>query len=429
MLITQKNILRGLSKEQFKTLKLLCHYSKNVYNQGLYNVIRYFDAMDEYFTYDDNASNLKDKDNYKMLMAQTSQQILRIVDNGFRSFFHVIKKRREGLYNRRVSVPQFLPKDGEFLLIFTKQNSRIKDGYICFNLSKEFRNRHSPSFKTFSIRCPPFVTSTNIHEVRILPRYNHFEIEYIYESNDVKVDVDESKVLGIDIGLDNLATCANMQTGRSFIVDGRGLKSYNHRYNKRVAEYQSKINKEGIVKRTRWLKTLDKKRYWFVNNYMNQSVNKIVKYCIENKIGTIVVGENKEWKKEIHMGKRNNQNFVQIPHGILRFKLKSKCERIGIVYISQEESHTSKCSFLDNESIEHHDKYLGKRPKRGYFVTSKGTVLNADTNAAANIARKSKEWIMNNDRLCTGLTLNPRRVRVIPVPSRTSNDKVLASSS
>jgi IS605 OrfB family transposase len=392
-------------------------------------VVNYLDAMGEYFSYVDNASNLKDKDNYKMLLAQTSQQILKVVDRSFRSFFHVIKEKRKGNYNRSVSRPRFLPKEGEFILIFTKQNSKLVEGRFSFNLSKEFRNRHSPSFKTFSIRCPPFVTSTNLHEVRILPRYNRFEIEYVYEPSNVKVDVDESKVLGIDIGLDNLATCANMQTGRSFIVDGRGLKSYNHRYNKRVVEYQSKVNKEGIVKRTRWLKTLDKKRYWFVNDYMNQSVNKIVKHCIENRIGTIVVGENKEWKQEIHLGKRNNQNFVQIPHGIFRYKLRSKCERIGIAYISQEESHTSKCSFLDNESIEHHDKYLGKRPKRGYFVTSRGIVLNADTNAAANIARKSKEWLVNNERLCKGLTLNPRRVRIDHAPSRTSNDKVLASSS
>jgi len=233
------------------------------------------------------------------------------------------------------------------------------------------------------------------------------------------VNVDENKILGIDPGLDNLATCVNMQTGRSFIVDGRGLKSYNHRYNKRVADYQSKINKEKIVKRTRWLKTLDKKRYWFINNYLNQSVNKIVKYCIENKIGTVVIGENKEWKQEIHLGKRNNQNFVQIPHGIFRYKLKSKCKRIGIVYISQEESYTSKCSFLDNESIEHHNEYMGKRPKRGYFITRNGIEINSDVNGGSNIARKCKQWLINNERLCTGLMLNPRRVRVISVPFQT----------
>jgi putative transposase len=376
-------------------------------------VINYFDAMGEYFSYVDNAGNLKKSDNYKMMLAQTSQQTLKVVDNSFRSFFRVIKSRREGTYNRPVSRPNYLPKDSEFILIFTKQNSRIEDGHFCFNLSKEFRAKHSPSFKTFSIKCPPFVTSDNIHEVRILPRYNRFEIEYIYESNDVKADVVKTNFLGIDIGLDNLATCVNMQSGRSFIVDGRGLKSYNHRYNKRIAEYQSKINKEGITKRTRWSRTLDKNRYWFINNYMNQSVNIIVKYCVENKIGSIVVGENKEWKKRIHMGKRNNQNFVQIPHGIFRFKLKSKCERIGIVYKSQEEAHTSKCSFIDGESVEHHDKYLGKRPKRGYFVTSKGIEINSDVNGAANIVRKSKEWIVNDDRLYTGLTLNPTRVQVI----------------
>lgn len=429
MLVAQKNVLRGLTKEQFRALKLLCHYSKNLYNQALFNVISYFDAMDEYYSYLDNAANLKTSDNYKMLLAQSSQQVLKIIEREFRAYFHVLKQKRKGLYNRRASRPRYLPKDGEFILIFTKQNSRIKDGCFSFNLSKSFVERHSPSFKTFSIHCPDFVNSSNIHEVRILPRYNRFEIEYVYEHNDVKVKVNESKALGIDIGLDNLATCVNMQTGRSFIVDGRGLKSCNHRYNKRIAEYQSKINKEGIVKRTRWLKTLDKNRYWFINDYMNQSVNKIVKYCIENDIGTIIVGENKEWKQGISIGKKNNQNFVQIPHGTFRYKLKSKCERNGIVYIPQEESHTSKCSFLDNEIIEHHDAYLGRRVKRGKFISKNGIEINADVNAAANIARKSKQWLVANEQLCTGLTLNPRRVRVIPVPSRTNFNKILASTS
>ncbi|NUM37076.1 MAG: IS200/IS605 family element transposase accessory protein TnpB, partial [Candidatus Brocadiae bacterium] len=31
------------------------------------------------------------------------------------------------------------------------------------------------------------------------------------------------------------------------------------------------------------------------------------------KIGHIVIGYNPEWKQSLNLGKRNNQNFVQIP--------------------------------------------------------------------------------------------------------------------
>ncbi len=426
MLITQKNVLRKLSKEQFSVLKLLSSYSKNVYNQGLYNVVNYFDALGEHFTYQDNAFNLKGTYNYKMLLAQSSQQVLRIVDNSFRSFFGLLKARKRGKYRKPVHRPRYLKKDGYFLLVFTKQNCRIKNGFLEFSLSKSFRERHEPSFKTFKVKSPPFVNSKNIHQVRIIPKYNHFEIEYVYEPEDISKKLNKDNTLGIDIGLDNLATCVDCKSGRSFIVDGRKLKSYNRWYNKRIAGYQSRINKEGITFRTKFLKKLDDKRYWYINDYLNQVVNIIIKYCVKNDIGTIIIGYNKEWKQKINIGRVNNQNFVQIPHGSLHYKLQCKCERLGIDLVKQEESYTSKCSFIDNETIEKHEKYLGKRIVRGLFKTKKGNLINSDVNGACNIVRKSNQRFVYNERLGKGLTLNPERVRVDHAPSLTRYDTNLA---
>jgi len=70
-------------------------------------------------------------------------------------------------------------------------------------------------------------------------------------------------------------------------------------------------------------------------------------------------------------------------------QIKYKAEEKGINVILQEESHTSKCSFLDSESVEHHDQYLGKRFKRGLFRSVKGIVINADVNGAYNIIKKA----------------------------------------
>ena len=419
MIVTQKNKIRGLSKIEFKILKRMCHESKALYNTSLYYINNYFDINDEYLGYDEMAFILKTNEHYKMLYAACSQQILKVVDREFRSFFHVIKERKKGNYNRVVKTPKYLPKDSLFLLIYPSQKLKINDGKMFIPLSKKMRKETCK--KGITIKVPNYITTEMLCEVRIAYRYNHFEIEFIYEKQEKYYKFDENKILTIDVGLDNLLTNVDCISGRSFIIDGRELKSYNRWYNKRVAKYQSIVNKQNITKRTKWLKALDGKRYWFINDYLNQCVNKIIKYCLENKIGTIVIGENKEWKQGINIGKRNNQNFMSIPHGILKYKIKCKCEFHGIKYITQEESYTSKCSFLDDESIEKHEYYLGKRITRGLFKSSEGILLNADVNGALNICRKSKQKINNNNQLCIGLSSSPVRVRVHSIPSRTKN--------
>jgi len=114
-----------------------------------------------------------------------------------------------------------------------------------------------------------------------------------------------------------------------------------------------------------------------------------VKWLLDNKIGTLVIGKNDGWKQQINLGKRNNQNFVQIPHARFIEMLTYKAQLAGIKVILVEESYTSKCSFLDNEPIHKHEQYAGRRIKRGLFRASDGRLINADINGSANIMRKA----------------------------------------
>ena len=78
--------------------------------------------------------------------------------------------------------------------------------------------------------------------------------------------------------------------------------------------------------------------------------------------------------------------------------------------IEVEEGYTSKCSFIDNESIEKHDEYVGKRIKRGLFQSSK-SLLNADINGSLNIMRKALKC--NSDAVMpadAGFVYNPVKV-------------------
>ena len=130
---------------------------------------------------------------------------------------------------------------------------------------------------------------------------------------------------------------------------------------------------------------------------MNKTARIIIDYCISNDIGTLIAGYNVTFQRNSHIGKQNNQNFVNIPYGHLRDKLSYLCELNGIVYIEQEESYTSKASFWDNDNIPVYNndnpkeyEFSGSRIHRGLYKTAGGKVLNADINGALNIMRKSR---------------------------------------
>jgi putative transposase len=150
---------------------------------------------------------------------------------------------------------------------------------------------------------------------------------------------------------------------------------------------------------------------------MRKTAKHILDYCIENDIGTIIVGRNKGWKQKINIGKRNNQNFVQVPFGYLMSMLEFKCQEYRLKYLETQESHTSKCSAIDNEEVKHHDEYVGKRIKRGLFQSKDGFLLNADVNGAINIARKSKVTAIqfNTVEQIKGILAYPERIRVANV--------------
>lgn len=230
------------------------------------------------------------------------------------------------------------------------------------------------------------------------------------------MELDENKFLGIDLGLNNLATCIS-NANMPFIINGKPIKSENQWYNKKVTKLKSKLpkykTKNGEIKQISWsknLQNLTEKRNNRIEDYMHKASKMIVDYCVSNKISKIIIGKNKDWKKQINIGKINNQNFVSIPFNSLIYKIQYKTERYGIKVIVREESYTSKASFIDNDNIP--DKYtenekfifVGKRNGRNYR-TQKGNVVNADLNGAANIIRKEIELNEYDKRLLSSILI------------------------
>jgi len=171
--------------------------------------------------------------------------------------------------------------------------------------------------------------------------------------------------------------------------DGRGIKSITQFYQKEKARLQSMYDRQGIQDGPR-MKKLRVKYDRKSKDYLHKLSRVVVNWCVQHGIGKLVIGYNPEWKQQVELGKRNNQTFVLIPYMKLINQLTYKAEEQGIAVELVEESHTSKCSFLDNEAIKHHEQYLGKRIRRGLFRSAQGLLINADVNGAGNIIRKSE---------------------------------------
>ena len=282
--------------------------------------------------------------------------------------------------------------------------------------SRKYTREHGSVY----ITVPPNLRGHRIKEIRILPKQKGrvLDAAFVYESNDEQINVDKSEAISIDLGLNNLATVVST-TNESFIIDGLWLKSKNQWFNKRRAKLVHHKDKQGINHLTKQEAWLSYRRKNQVNNYLDKSARYIINFCLTRKIGTIVMGYNPTLKQNSNMGKRNNQNFTNIPIFTLRAKLESLCERYGLNYVEQEESYTSKASALDKDDIPVYNadnpskerKFSGKRVKRGLYKSKDGHLINADCNGSLNIGFKSKhEGFSRVSRVC--LT-QPVRINVL----------------
>ena len=395
MFLTQTNVIRGLTKSEYAILGEMCRYSNNLYNAALYNIRQHYFNTKTFLRYESNYHECKNNENYSLLQAGISQQILRVVDRSFKSFFNLVKKARSGEYRfHDIKIPHYRKKGGMFVLILSTNAIAIKNGYIVIPVSREFTKLHGKT--DIRIPFPERLAGRTIKEVRIIPVHNgqYFKIQYVFEQDREPLGLDKSKALGIDLGVDNLATCVP-SNGTPFIIDGRKLKSYNRYWNKQKAYYQSIADHQKLDGITNRISALNFKRNNKIKDYIRKSARYIINYCIDRNIGAIVVGYNEDFKRNTSLGRTNNQNFVQIPLGDLREYLSFLCERYDIRYIQQEESYTSKASYLDKDVLPvykaeqpYTGSFSGKRIFRGLYKSLDGTILNADVNGAANILRK-----------------------------------------
>lgn len=391
MLVTQSIQIRGLTVEQFEILRYQCRLAKNMYNVGLYTVRQFFFAENRFLAYESNYHHCKENENYGLLHSQVAQQCLKSVDEAIRGFFKLLERKKEGKLAARISLPHYLKKDGYFPLVYPQPY--IKEGAIQFSVSNKFRKNYretkGKAFKAFKFSIPHILKGKKIHEFRIIPKYNgrYFVAQFVYEiKEEIAENLDKDQCLSLDLGLNNLVAAIDTY-GSSFLVDGRKLKSINQGYNKQLSKLQSLRDLQGIKRLTNKMAKLILKRTNQVNDYLKKTARLVINYCLEHKLGTLIVGVNEGWKISINIGKVNNQNFVQIPFHALRQQLTYLCKRYGINYIEQEESYTSLASALDLDNLPEYNadnpqtyQFSGKRIQRGLYRTKAKKLVNSDVN-------------------------------------------------
>ena len=377
-----QRVERHIVKQNHKLYDMIddyCFKVKNLYNYANYLVRQEFITNGKWIKEYDLSKMCQSVDCYKDIMSQTAQQTIKLLSKNWKSFFASIKdwSKHKDKYTGRPKLPKYKHKtNGRYIAVFTNQNCKFVDGgYIKFP-------------KVFNQYLLPTKMYGKLQQVRIVPRNNQYIIEVVYKMPIENLRKDNSRYMSIDIGLDNLATIVSNTGMKPVVLNGKGLKSINKYYNKQKSHYQEVAKRMNGKNVTNRLNRITNKRNNMIDNFMHQASKKAIDLALENDISVIVIGNNKDWKRESKMSKKVNQSFVGIPHQRFIEMIQYKAENTGIKIELVEESYTSGTSFLDNELPykENYDK--SRRKHRGLFVSNKGIKINADVNGAYQIMKK-----------------------------------------
>ncbi len=380
MQLVEKHVI-SKTDARFVAVDRAAFASKNLYNAALYEIRQHFIFTGEYLNYKTVDKIMQKHEVYRALPTKVSQQVLRLLDKNWQSFFAARRAYKEDPSKLRgqPKLPGYKDKQlGRNVLVYTIQalsQPALRKGIIKpSQLGIEVRTRHR-----------------TVDQVRMVPKKSGcYMVEVVYTKAEEQKQQDPSLVAAVDLGVNNLVALTSNKTGFvPRLVNGRSIKSVNQRYNKHAAKLRAKMSHNHHTSRE-----LERTRR--IDHYMHSVSRCVIDLLVAEGIGTLVIGKNPGWKQEANMGKKNNQHFVQLPHARFIDMLTYKSHLVGIKVIIQEESYTSKASFLDLDKIPAYGKegknkpvFSGRRISRGMYQAKSGRTFNADVNGSYNILRKA----------------------------------------
>ena len=391
MQLTERHLIKP-NHELYDTLDDLTFKAKNLYNHGLYLYRQsYFEHKKNpdkpvlSWAEIDKSLRKQGHDDIRALPSKVAGAVLKNLGENISSFWKLMRLKREGGLAQKPKLPGYLHKtDGRYAVSFNYQTFGAKRGannelFLC------------PK----GINLPIRTKVADPKQVRIIPSRNNFVIEVIYNVEE-SAPKSTSKYAGIDLGVDNFATVTFSTQNRPLIIKGLELKSINQGYNRLIAKAQSLLPE--TCKTSKSIHRLWSRRSWILCTKIHQMTAFLATLFDEMRIEKVFIGKNTGWKQNLPFGKKVKQRFAYLPYETFIEQLQYKCQLRGITVIPQEESYTSKASFLDGDDIPvygevDNPKFSGRRVKRGLYKTGKGQLINADVNGSYNILRKG---LINN---------------------------------
>ena len=324
-------------------LGYLTYASARLFNVGLYERYEYkklgYESMPNWY---EQKRNLKNDIWFKSLPSQTAQDVLQRVDEGFKSYFKLLKtkgienpdgphyKKKNSHYNIKYLNNSFKLIDNKIRLMIPKglinhlieKENEIKNRFLYIKLNKKIDNIKQIEIKYISDK--------------------EYEFKVIYEIEDVKLKKDNEKYLSIDMGINNLITAYDNK-GYSFIIKGNSYQNTLYYYNKKIAYYQSleakfkNISDDKIKLSTNRIKRLNIIKKRKIEYILHTSTKRIVDYCVDNEINTVIIGDIKGIRDDNDIGKINNQKLHSLPfkkfYDKLSYKLKMKGISKRVIFI------------------------------------------------------------------------------------------------
>lgn len=323
---------------------------------------------------------LKSSGEYRAMPYATCSQIcIQELCRSWKSYYKAmpVYLKSPERFTGRPKKPGYLdPKEGRGWLVITSQNFfREEDG---------------------SVRMPGFLKGirikarhSQIRQIRIRTERACIRILLVYEKKEVYPTgpAANTKVMGVDLGVNNLITAVWTSDESPVIISGKPLKSINQFYNRKKAALQAAARKGNGGRTTRRIDRLTRKRNRKEKDMLHKASRKIVDLAEETGAGVIIIGNNKGWKQNVNLGNRTNQNFVAIPHLTLIEMIRYKAALLGIEVRIVEEAYTSGTSYLDGEMPTASFYNRARRIHRGLFRSNAGICINADVNAAYQILK------------------------------------------
>ena len=371
----------------------MCYAAYKLWNVCNYERNNYKDlGLEKYPDWYYQKSKHKDDLWFKSLPSQTAQEICKLLDKAWKSFYQL--KKSVGFENPRT--PRY--KKDKMPITYMQNGIQHEKGSLYVRLSlpkklKEYMNRTYDICAAYLyLKNPVFSDMDIIKQIKIYPpaKDGTSRLLVIYEVEDVLTKEDNGRYLSIDLGLHNLMTCYD-NIGKSFIV-GREYLSFSYFYNKEITRVQSQWASiqaaQGMKhpKTSRHLQKIYRKKNNCIKDYIHKMTRYITNYCVENDICTVVIGDIKGIRKEKNLGKKTNQKLHSLPYARIYMQLEYKLKMKGIRLIRQEESYSSQCPPQSEEvSCIYAEKQ--NRKKRGLYKVDT-VIYNADAVGAYNILRK-----------------------------------------